>query len=109
MKWIFLLLAIFGEITGTTALKYSDGFSKLLPSIIVVMGYGFSFFFLSMAFKEIPIGVAYAIWGGVGIIILSIISYFLFKQTLDRPAIIGIVLIILGTLIINLFSKSATH
>lgn len=109
MSWLFLFIAIVGEVIGTTALKASNGFSKLIPSIVTVIGYSFTFYFLSLALKSIPVGLGYAIWGGVGIILISAIGYFIFKQTMDLPAIIGIILIILGTLIINIFSKSVSH
>jgi len=109
MSWLFLFIAIVGEVIGTTALKASNGFSKLIPSIVTVISYSFTFYFLSLALKSIPVGLAYAIWGGVGIILISAIGYFIFKQTMDLPAIIGIILIILGTLIINIFSKSVSH
>ena len=109
MKWLFLFIAIVAEVIGTSALKYSEGFTKLCPSAIVVIGYGIAFYFLSLTLKSIPIGIAYAIWSGLGIVLISVIGYSVFKQTLDIPAIIGIGLIILGVIVINLFSKTVAH
>ncbi len=106
MQWLFLFIAIIGEVIATSALKSSEGFTKIIPSIIVIIGYGVSLFFLSLTLREnIHIGVIYAIWSGVGITLISIIAYFFYKQALDIPAIFGILLIISGIMIINLFSK----
>jgi len=109
MKWLFLSIAIFAEAIATSALKSSEGFTKLIPSIVVIAGYGIAFFFLSLTLKSIPIGIAYAIWSGVGITLISIIGYFVFKQQIDFPAIIGISLIISGVIVINMFSKTISH
>ncbi|GDX64807.1 multidrug transporter [Chlorobiota bacterium] len=109
MKWVFLSIAILAEVVATSALKSAEGFTKLLPSIIVIIGYGIAFFFLSLTLKNIPVGIAYAIWSGAGITLISIIGYFIFKQSLDFPAIIGILFIITGVIIINIFSKSVSH
>jgi len=110
MQWLFLFLAIIGEVIGTSALKASDGFTKIVPSIIVIAGYGIAFFFLSLTLKEdINIGVVYAIWSGVGVSLISVIGYLYYKQTLDIPAVLGIALIITGVMIINLYSKSMMH
>jgi small multidrug resistance pump len=109
MKWIFLSIAIIAEVIGTSALKSAEGFTKIGPSLIVVIGYGISFYFLSLTLKTIPVGIAYAIWSGVGITLISIIGYFFYKQSIDLPAIIGILLIMAGVIVINLFSKSVSH
>lgn len=109
MKWLFLFIAILGEIIGTSALKTSESFTRFIPSIITVAGYAMAFFFLSLTLKEIPVGIAYAIWSAVGIVLISIIGVFIFKQSLDIPAIIGIAFIIAGVVIINIFSKSVSH
>ena len=110
MQWLFLFLAIIGEVIGTSALKASDGFTKIVPSIIVVAGYAVSFFFLSLTLKDnINIGVVYAIWSGVGVSLISVIGYLYYKQSLDIPALLGIALIIIGVMIINLYSKSVMH
>jgi small multidrug resistance pump len=104
-----LLIAILAEVIGTSALKASEGFTKIGPSIIAIFGYMIALYFLSLALKDIPIGIAYAIWSGVGITLISIIGYIFYKQSLDIAAIIGIILIFLGIFVINLFSKSVTH
>ena len=109
MRWLYLFLAIAFEVVGTMALKYSDGFKKLIPSLVVLVGYGASFYLFSLVLKYIPLGVAYAIWGGVGIILISLIGFFVFKQRFDLPGLIGIVLIVAGTLVLNLFSKMTVH
>ncbi|PRX54601.1 DMT family transporter [Flagellimonas meridianipacifica] len=106
MKWIYLVIAIIGELIATSALKESKGFSILKPSIVSVIGYGITFYFLSLAIKQIPLGIAYAIWAGLGIILITAIGYFRFKQTLDLPAIIGLSLILIGVVIVNGFSKT---
>jgi small multidrug resistance pump len=108
-SYVYLLLAIVFEIIATTFLKKSEGFSKILPSIITVVGYSAAFYFLSLTLKQIPVGVTYAIWSGIGIIFITIIGIVAFKQIPDLPAIIGIILIIIGVMIINLFSKMGTH
>jgi small multidrug resistance pump len=108
MKYVYLLIAIFSEVIATSALKASDQFSRLWPSVLVVLGYASAFYFMSLTLKTIPVGIAYAIWSGVGIVCISISGYWLYKQRLDVPAIIGMALIIAGVLVINLFSKSTT-
>ena len=108
MAYTLLFLAIVAEVAGTSALKMSDGFTKLGPSLLVVVGYGLAFYFLALVLKSIPIGVAYAIWAGVGIALITIIGTLAFDQKLDAPALAGIALIIGGVLVINLFSKSST-
>lgn len=102
-----LALAITAEIIATSALKMSNGFSRLIPSIVVVVGYGATFFFLSLTLRSIPIGVAYAIWSGVGIAVITLIGWLFFKQSLDLAAVLGIGLIITGVLILNFFSHAS--
>jgi len=109
MHWIYLLIAITGEVVGTSALKASEGFSKPMPSIITVAGFATAFYFLALTLQVIPIGIAYAIWSGVGIIMISLIGYFYFGQVLDGPAWIGIGLILAGVLVINTLSSSTSH
>ncbi|MAX29946.1 MAG: QacE family quaternary ammonium compound efflux SMR transporter [Candidatus Marinimicrobia bacterium] len=106
MKWIYLSIAIVSEVIATSTLKESEGFTKLVPSIITFIGYSFTFYFLSLTLKEIPIGLTYAIWSGIGICLLSIIGYFRYNQILDFGSIIGISLIGLGVIVINVFSKN---
>ncbi len=107
MAYTLLFIAILAEVIGTSALKMSEGFTKTGPSLLVVVGYGLAFYFLALVLKSIPVGIAYAIWAGVGIALITIIGIVFFKQTLDLPAVAGIALIISGVLVINLFSKSS--
>jgi len=109
MGYIYLLIAIIAEVVGTSALKASDGFTKWIPSVIVVIGYGIAFYFLSLVLRSIPVGVAYAIWSGLGIVLISLVGYVYFKQPLDFPAIAGMALIISGVIVINIFSKTISH
>lgn len=106
MSWVYLSIAIFAEIIATTALKKAEGFSVLLPSIVTVSGYAIAFYFLSLSLKSIPVGVAYAVWSGVGIVAISIIGLVLFKQRLDTAGMIGVGFIVVGVLILNVFSKA---
>ncbi|CRL60009.1 QacE family quaternary ammonium compound efflux SMR transporter [Proteus mirabilis] len=105
----YLMLAIISEVIATTMLKASEGFSRLYPSIVVVIGYCFSFWALSQVVRVMPLGIAYAIWSGLGIVLVSVAAVFIYQQKLDLPAIIGMGLIIAGVLVINLLSKSASH
>ena len=106
---IILFFAILSEVIATTALKLSDGFTKIVPSVIVVIDYGASFYLLSISLKVIPIGLAYAIWSGVGIVLTVIAGILIWRETLDWARVIGIIFIILSILIINLFSKITAH
>lgn len=108
-SYLFLFLAIISEITGTSFLKKSEGFTKLYPSTIAILGIILAFYFLSIAIKTIPVGTAYAIWAGVGIVCITVVGIVLFKQIPDTAAIIGMTLIVAGVVIINLFSRSAGH
>ena len=105
MGYVYLFFAIVAEIMGTSALKASHQFTKLVPSIMVFIGYGTAFYLLSLVLKTIPVGIAYAIWCGVGIVFITLIGIFFFKERLDIPAFIGIGLIVAGVLVINLLSK----
>lgn len=107
--WTYLVIAIVTEVIATSALKASEGFSKPLPSVVVAIGYLVSFYFLSLTLKTIPVGIAYAIWSGVGIVLISLASWILYDQKLDLPALIGMGLIMLGVMVINLFSRTAGH
>ncbi|HEX9839614.1 MAG TPA: multidrug efflux SMR transporter [Anaerolineales bacterium] len=106
---LILFLAILSEVIATTALKLSDGFTKLIPSVVVLIGYGTSFYLLSMSLKVIPIGLAYAIWSGVGIVLTVIAGILIWREALDWARVVGIFFIILGILVINLFSKVTAH
>lgn len=107
--YAWLGLAIVAEVIATSALKASDSFTRLLPSLVTAVGYGIAFYCLSHSMKTVPVGVGYAIWSGVGIVLITAIAWVLFKQKLDAPALIGMGLILVGVLVINIFSKSSAH
>ena len=109
MGHVYLAIAIVAEVIATSALNASDGFSKLGPSIIVAVGFAVAFYCLSLVLKTIPMGVAYAIWSGLGIVLISLSGLVLFGQKLDLPAMIGITLIISGVVVMNVFSSSVSH
>ena len=102
-------ISIIAEIIGTTALKASEEFTNPMPSIVVIVSYAVAFYSLTFVLRTIPVGVAYAIWSGVGIALISVAAFFIYKQSLDLPAIIGIGLIMAGVAVINLYSKSVLH
>ena len=107
MPYLFLALAIVCEVFATSALKVCDGFTRLVPSLIVVVGYAAAFFFLSLALRHVSIGVAYAIWSGAGIVLISLAAWLIYGQRLDLPAILGMGLIVAGVAVIQLFSRAA--
>ncbi|ATQ66737.1 MULTISPECIES: DMT family transporter [Methylosinus] len=107
MDRIFLAVAILSEVAATSALKSSEGFSRLLPSIIVVIGYGVSFFLLSLALRSIPVAVAYAIWSGVGQALIAAVAWFAFRQTLNAGELAGMGLIVAGVVTLGFFSNGA--
>ena len=109
MGYLYLAVAIIAEVIATSALKASDEFSKLVPSVIVVVGYGVAFYCLSMVLKTIPVGVAYAVWSGLGIVLISIVGLVMFGQKLDLAAIVGMLLIVSGVVVMNVFSKTVGH
>ena len=106
---LILFFAVLSEVTATTSLKFSEGFTKLIPSSIVVVGYGLSFYLLSMTLKVMPIWVAYAFWSGIGIVLTVIAGKIIWNEALDWARLTGIVLIIVGILVINLFSTTSAH
>ncbi len=108
-QYFLLLLAIVFEVIATNFLKQSDQFTRWLPAVVTVIGYAASFYLLSMVLRSIPMGIAYAIWSGVGIVLVALTGWLIHKQALDLPALIGIAMIIGGVLVINLFSHSAGH
>lgn len=108
-NFFFLGIAIIFEIIATSALKKSEQFTQIIPSIITIVGYFAAFYFLSFAIRTIPVGIAYAIWSGVGIVLITIIGVVFFKQIPDLPAIIGLALIMIGVVVINVFSKTTAH
>lgn len=107
--WIFLAVAIVSEVIATSFLKAAEGFTRLWPSLIVVAGYLLAFYLLSLTLKTIPVGVAYAIWSGVGIVLIALSGWFFLGQSLDTPALTGLALIIAGVAVINVFSRSVVH
>jgi len=109
MGYLYLSFAIICEVAGTTALKASEGFTKVVPSTIVIVGYGVAFFLLSRVVKIMDLGVAYAIWAGVGIVLIAFLGWIVYDQKLDVVAIIGMVLIISGVVLINAFSGVKVH
>jgi small multidrug resistance pump len=106
---LIFFFAVLSEVSATTALKLSEGFTKFVPSLVVVAGYGLSFYLLSLSLKVIPIGTAYALWSGIGIVLTVIIGIMFWQEQMDWARGIGIALIIIGILVINLFSKSTAH
>ena len=109
MHWLYLSVAILSEVVATSALKAADGFSRWLPSLLVVAGYGLSFHFLSLTLRTIPLGIAYAIWSGVGVALVSLVGWVIYRQSLDVGALVGMTLIVAGVVVLNLFSKAVPH
>lgn len=109
MPWLYMAGAIFCEIIATSALKSAEGFTRPVPTALVLIGYGVAFYCLSVALKTIPVGIAYAVWSGVGIVAISLIGLFWYRQTIDAAGLAGMALIVAGVIVINLFSKTAQH
>ncbi len=109
MNWIYLCVAIVAEVIATSLLKPSEGFTRLWPSVAVVLGYSVAFFLLSLTLRTIPVGVAYAVWSGMGIVLVTLVAWLAFGQKMDLPAMIGMGFIIAGVAILNLFSRSLVH
>lgn len=110
MEWVYLYVAVAAEVLATSALKASESFTRLIPSLIVVGGYGVAFYLLTLALQKIPLGVAYAIWSAFGMTLVAVIGFVRYGETLDTPALVGMALIVAGVLILNLLSKSvAAH
>jgi small multidrug resistance pump len=107
--WVFLVIAIVAEVIGTSFLRASAGFTKPLPSVMVVLGYGAAFYFLSLTLTTIPVGIAYAVWSGVGVTLIAAIGWLFLGQKLDAAALAGMGLIVAGVVVLNLFSKAAAH
>lgn len=107
--WLYLSIAIIAEVIGTSFLKSAEGFTKLAPSLAVAASYIIAFFFLGLALKTLPVGVAYAIWAGVGVALIALAGYALFGQRLDAPAVFGMVLIVAGVVVINVFSATVEN
>jgi small multidrug resistance pump len=109
MNWLYLAVAIILEVVATSALKASDGFTRLLPSLLVIVGYSAAFYMLSLTLRSMPVGVVYAVWSGVGVVLITLVGWLWFKQELDAPAFVGIALISAGVIVLNFFSKSVMH
>ncbi|WP_421024128.1 DMT family transporter [Paraburkholderia sp. A1RO-5L] len=107
--WLILTIAIVAEVIATSALRASEGFSRLVPSAVVVAGYGVAFYCLSLTLKNLPVGVVYAVWSGVGIVLITLVAMVLYKQVPDLPAVLGLGLIVAGVVVLNLFSKMQAH
>ena len=109
MAYLYLSIAVIAEVAATSALKASDEFTKLIPSLVVVVGYGAAFYLLTLVLRTIPVAITYAVWSGAGIVLVAIIGAILYKQIPDIPAVIGMGLIVAGISIINVYSKTITH
>lgn len=109
MKYLYLATAIVFEVIGSSFIKASDGFTKLIPTVCTIAAFVICFYALSIALRTIPLGIAYATWAGLGIVLTALVSVFIFKQSIDWPAIAGMALIIAGVVVINVFSKSVAH
>ena len=109
MPYLYLAIAIVAEVIATSFLKQSDGFRTLGPSLVMAAGYAIAFYFLSLALRDIPTGVAYAIWSGVGIVLIATVAWVFQGQRLDAPALLGMAMIVAGVAILNLFSRTAAH
>jgi small multidrug resistance pump len=109
MVYLYLVVAIAAELVGTLSLKASEGFTKLVPSLLVVLGYGISFYLFSLVIKSMSVGIAYAVWAGLGILLVTAAGAVLYKQVPDLAAIVGMLLIVAGVLVIHLFSRTVTY
>ncbi|RMG57524.1 MAG: QacE family quaternary ammonium compound efflux SMR transporter [Gammaproteobacteria bacterium] len=105
MAWLYLALAVVAEVVATSALKAADGFTRPVPVVLVVVGYGLAFWLLSLLLRELPVGIVYAIWSGLGIVLVTLAAIFLYGQRPDMPALIGMGLIVAGVVVIQLFSE----
>ena len=106
MHYVYLIIAVVAEVVGTSSLKLAEGFTRPLPSLLVIAGYGLSFYFLAKVLQTFPVGLAYAVWCGLGIILVTLTGVFYFKQSIDLPGILGLVLITAGVMTIGLFSRT---
>ena len=109
MNWLYLGLAIICEVIATSALKASSGFTRPVPTVILAVGYTAAFYFLSLTLRSIPVGIAYAVWSGVGVVLISLVAWLLYGQELDVPAMLGMGLIVAGVIVLNLISKTVSH
>jgi small multidrug resistance pump len=109
MHWLILVMAIVFEVIGTAALKSSEGMTRLVPSVIMIISYGAAIFLLSLVLKTIPMGIGYGLWSGIGIVLITMVGWFFYQQPLDVAALVGIGFICVGVVIIQVFSQSVTH
>ncbi len=109
MPYLYLTIAIVGEVIATSSLKASEGFTRLAPSVVVVIGYGVAFYFLSLTLRAIPIGTAYAVWSGLGIVLVALAGWLVFGQKMDIWGAVGMALIVAGVVVLNFVSKAAAH
>jgi len=109
MPYVYLAVAILSEVVGTSFMKLADGFTKPIPSFVTVFSYALAFYFLSLTLRTVPVGVAYAIWSGVGIVLIAAVAWVFQGQQLDLPAMLGMALILAGVIVLNVFSKSVPH
>lgn len=109
MAFVYLILAVLAEVVATSALKSSAGFTRLAPSVVVVVGYGLAFYLLSLVLRTLPVGVAYAIWAGLGIVLVTLVGVVAFGERPDVPAVLGILLIVAGVVLLQMFSKMSVH
>jgi small multidrug resistance pump len=109
VNYAYLTIAIAFEVVATSALKATEGFTRLGPSVITVVGYALAFYFLSLTLRTMPVGIVYAVWSGAGIVLITAIGWLYFRQSIDAPGLVGIGLILAGVLVVNLFSKSMGH
>ncbi|MFC5428215.1 multidrug efflux SMR transporter [Paraburkholderia sp.] len=107
--WSWLVIAIIAEVIATSALRASDSFTRIVPSAIVIVGYALAFYGLSVTLKSIPVGIVYAVWSGVGIVLITLVAMALYRQIPDLPAVLGLGLIVAGVVVLNLFSKMEAH
>lgn len=109
MAWLYLGVAIIAEVIATSALKASQEFTRLGPSLLVIAGYALAFYCLTLVLRTLPVGIVYAIWSGLGIVLVSVVAAVIYKQQPDLPAMLGMGLILAGVVVINLFSKTVAH
>jgi small multidrug resistance pump len=109
LTYVYLTVAIAFEVIATSALKATEGFTRLAPSLLTIVGYALAFYFLSLTLRTIPVGIVYAVWSGAGVVLITLIGWIYFRQAIDMAGLIGIGLILAGVLVVNLFSKSMGH
>lgn len=109
MAWILLAIAIVAEVIATSALKLSDGFTKFWPALLVILGYALAFYLLSLVVRQLPVGIVYAIWAGLGVVLVSLVGWIYFGQKLDFASIAGMALILSGVFVLNVFSSAVPH